>query len=59
MNPHHNTGKRHAAKPPTTKITMRVPDDELARLESLAGGKGRVLNKWILEQLKKEQCKTD
>jgi len=33
---------------------MRVPDDELARIESLAGGKGRILNKWILEQLKKE-----
>jgi len=55
---HGNKGNTHAAKPPTARISLRVPVDELARFESLAGGKGKVLNKWILEQLKKEQCQT-
>jgi hypothetical protein len=57
-NQHGNKGNTNAAKPLTKRISLRVPVDELARLESLAGGKGKVLNKWILEQLKKEQCKT-
>jgi len=51
---HGNKGNIHAKKKPTERITLRVPVDELARLESLAGGEGRILNKWILEQLKKE-----
>jgi len=59
MNPHGNKGNTHAAKPPRKRIELKVPVDELARLELLAGGTGRVLNKWILTQLKKEQCKKD
>jgi hypothetical protein len=50
---HGNKGNHHATKPPTQRISLRVPVDDLARLESLAGGKGKILNKWILEQLKK------
>jgi len=54
MSDHGNKGNTHAAKPPRKRIELKVPVDELARLESLAGGKGRILNKWILEKLKKE-----
>jgi len=56
MKAHGNKGNQHATKPPTQRISLRVPVDELVRFESLAGGKGKILNKWILEQLKKEQC---
>lgn len=50
---HGNTGKRYAAKPfKTLGRTMRFAESDWQEFERLAGGKGRILNKWILQKLK-------
>ena len=50
---HGNTGKRNAAKQfKTLSRTMRFAESDWKEFERLAGGKGRILNKWILQKLK-------
>jgi len=54
IKPRKNKGNRHAAKPPTDVIYLRC-DKELKReFEQLAGGSGRVLNKWLLQAAKEK-----
>jgi len=48
----YNLGNRHAAKPPTKSKTMRFLKSDWEEFERLAGGNGRILNKWILQKLK-------
>ena len=51
MNPHHNTGKRNAAKPSRKRVELKIPLTDYEEFERLAGGGGRILNKWILSTL--------
>jgi len=52
--PHSNTGNRHAAKPPTKMVRMRIPLTDHEEFERLAGGGGRLLSKWLLQAAKEK-----
>ena len=57
LKPHHLTGKRNAAKPPRKRVEIKIPLTDYEEFERLAGGKGRILNKWILQAAKEKAAR--